>query len=124
MSFRSRANRVALVALVGAAVLAAPTAASQRTGLYGVVRKGPTQPVCSPDLPCTAPLASGKLLFTRAGRTTSTTTDVAGGYRIMLAAGTYSVRVGDGKRRVSPATIAVVSGRVRHVDFLVDTHIR
>ncbi len=55
--------------------------------LHGTVTRGPITPVCEVGTPCEGPAAHIALLFTRAGKTTKTTTGPGGGYRIRLAAG-------------------------------------
>jgi hypothetical protein len=111
-----------------AAVLAALVLASPAGGVYGVVRKGPTKPVCEVGMPCTAPALGVRLLFVRDGVVAGRVTTSAGGrYRVALRAGTYLVRTavkpGIG-RGLEPSRVVVPRSRYARVDFMLDTGIR
>jgi hypothetical protein len=95
-----------------------------RSGLHGVVTRGPVTPVCTAEEPCSEPAAGAVLVFSRRGG------DVArshvqpdGTYRITLPAGIYAVRVAS-SRPLEPQAARVIAGRYRHVDFSIDTGIR
>src|SRR5439155_188989 len=63
-------------------------------GLYGLVVRGPTKPVCSIGEPCSEPAAKTKLRFLRGGSVVSSVvTDMRGRYRVQLRPGLYTVRV-------------------------------
>jgi hypothetical protein len=119
---------LAFPVLAVALALAVPSAAKAppRSGLYGVVIRGPTMPVCQPRKPCSEPAPGLTLLFERAQRVRGrVTTGVGGRYRIELAPGVYEVRATKGFRRVpSPPTVRVVTGRFLRIDFFFDTGIR
>jgi hypothetical protein len=109
------------MALFLAAVLAV-------TGLHGVVRRGPTMPVCRAGTPCTAPAAGAVLVFRRTGHEAlRARADTRGRYAIRLAAGIYEVAVlpktaiGSGIR---PRRVRVTFGAWRRLDFVIDTGIR
>ena len=89
---------------------------------YGSVTIGPVTPVCQAGVPCDKPASHVKLIFTRLGRSVTTTTDGSGGYRIRIAPGIYAVRANEGMS-VRPRNINV---RVptTHLDFSIDTGIR
>lgn len=112
-------------ALALAVVSSAGAATGQ--GLYGVVTRSPTKPVCTPDYPCGEPAAHVTLRFYRGtALVKAVVTDRRGRYRASLRRGLYVVRV--------PGTRAIGSGidprlvRVgtswRHQDFDIDTGIR
>jgi hypothetical protein len=112
--------------LSGPAVSARNGTAKSASGLFGIVSRGPTKPVCEVNASCTAP-AKVTLIFSRRGHEVARThTGLSGAYRISLAAGSYAVsttlpvfgRVPD------PATVRVAKSRFREVDFMLDTGIR
>jgi hypothetical protein len=110
------------------AALAVSLATTPASGLYGVVRKGPTKPVCEIGTPCTAPAVALKLVFVRDGRIAAgVTTGTGGRYRLALRPGTYVVRtalkLGIG-RGLDPTRVVVPRARFARVDFMLDTGIR
>jgi hypothetical protein len=105
---------VALVAVVAALL----------SGLYGVVTRGPTTPVCKVGVPCSAPFAHATLVFTRPGVTRKATADAQGKYRVALPAGAWSVRVQGSPFGWKPRSVTVPSGRYARVNVDVDTGIR
>jgi hypothetical protein len=110
-----------LVTLPAAAVSAAP-----RSGLYGVVMRGPVTPVCRVGVPCDEPAAATTILFVRAHRAARVKTDASGRYRIRLAPGLYAVRTahtGLGSL-VEPRRVRVPRGRFAHANLFIDTGIR
>jgi hypothetical protein len=94
------------------------------SGLTGVVTRGPTTPVCRPDLPCSMPYAHAVLLFSRAGLTRSVRADAKGAYRVGLAPGRYVVRVEGAQFGWRPLFAVVPRGRYARVNVFVDTGIR
>lgn len=121
----TRASILALLLLV----LVAPAEASTGQGLYGVVTRSPTRPVCSNEEPCSAPAAHTKLRFLR-GTTfaASVVTDGRGRYRLRLPRGVYNVRVAGAPAggiggRIAPASVRVRAAW-RHQNFDIDTGIR
>jgi hypothetical protein len=93
-----------------------------RSGLYGDVRRGPITPVCVAEQPCDEPAAGALLLFSRNGREVARTKALAdGSYRVRMPAGIYVVRAA---RRIEPAKVHVVRGRMLRVNFSIDTGIR
>lgn len=115
--------RAVLLTALLALTLAAPAEPSTATGLRGHVIMGPLTPVCREGIPCDGPAKRVSLSFTSGGRTVATRTDLAGNYRLVLAAGTYRVHPGRG-RTIRPANVLVVLGRLRVVNFAIDTGIR
>jgi hypothetical protein len=117
--------------IIGSAlVLAAGTGAAVsgttvvRSGLHGVVTRGPVTPICTAEERCSEPAAGAVLVFSRSG------SDVArahvhpdGTYRITLPTGIYTIRVAS-LRPLEPQAARVIAGRYRHVDFSIDTGIR
>jgi hypothetical protein len=118
-------RRLIAVAAAAALTAVAPASSALSSGLRGVVKV--PRPVCLQDDPCDGAAAGIKLVFTRnnqvAGRVTS---GAEGRYRILLPPGTYTVTspATMTKSHASPSPVRVVAGRVRHVDFFVDTGIR
>ena len=110
-----------LVAL-GLVTAGGAAATSVRSGLYGVVIRGPIRPVCVAGQPCSAPAPGVVLRFSRGGRVAAEArTRRDGSYRVRLAPGRYSV---GGARRLEPRVATVPTGRFRRVDFSIDTGIR
>jgi hypothetical protein len=120
----------AAVVLASVALLAAGAAQATtvRSGLYGVVMRGPISPVCVAEQPCTEPARNVALLFSRDGRVIGrTVTDNAGRFRVRLPAGLYAVRRAASQgidRRLDPNQARIRAGRFSRVDFLIDTGIR
>jgi hypothetical protein len=120
-----RASILVLLALA----LVAPAGATAGRGLYGVVTRSPTKPVCSSEEPCSAPAVHTKLRFLRGtALVASVVTDVRGRYRLRLPRGFYVVRVagvpaGAMGGRITPATVRV-RAVWRRQDFDIDTGIR
>ncbi|MDX6424932.1 MAG: hypothetical protein QOD52_337 [Gaiellaceae bacterium] len=94
------------------------------SGLYGVVTRGPTTPVCRVDVPCTKPYGHSTLVFSRLGATQKVTTDAAGTYRVALPAGRWSLRVQGAQFGWRPSTVTVPSARYAKLNVFVDTGIR
>ena len=94
------------------------------SGLYGVVTRGPTTPVCRVDVPCTAPYGHSTLVFSRLGVTRRVTTDDKGKYRIGLTPGRWSLRVQNAHFGSKPAAVTVPSARYAKLNVSVDTGIR
>jgi hypothetical protein len=121
-------KRASILVLLATA-LVAPAGATTDHGLYGLVTRGPTKPVCSTDEPCSEPAAHTRLRFLRGTtRVATVVTDARGMYRIRLRRGLYAVRVGGAPAsgmggRITPATVRV---RVvwRRQNFDIDTGIR
>jgi hypothetical protein len=119
-------SRAASVIAVLCASLAAASGASATTsgsGLFGVVTRGPTAPVCVAGRPCSAPAAGAVIVFSRGGSAVARAiarTD--GSYRVRLAPGVYAVRATSGQ--LVPASVRVRAGGARRIDFSIDTGIR
>jgi hypothetical protein len=113
--------------LVLASLDATTTHAAQAGGLRGVVTRSPIMPVCMEGVPCSAPAKNTVLVFHRTGSDVRTRTDDTGRYRVALAPGTWNVSatrrvtIGSG---ITPRSVRVVAGRVRVVNFDIDTGIR
>jgi len=120
---------LAAAAIAGvAAALAAAGSGPGKSGLYGVVMRGPVTPVCMAGTPCDEPAKNFTLIFTPAhgGAATRVKTDSSGAYRVKLKPGRYNVATttkGLGSA-IEPASVTIRSGRCSKVDFAVDTGIR
>ena len=94
--------------------------------------RGPIAPVCAVDQPCDAPAKYVTLVFSRNGEVVRRTkTNDKGRYRVALAPGVYSVRLGKAQGQVQrigrgfqPTRVRVLANRFRRVDFSIDTGIR
>ena len=117
-----------LAVLVAAVACSAATGNAQepRTGLYGLVTRGPLSPVCGTELPCEGPAPDLRLVFSRNGVVSAATTTRADGtYRVRLRPGSYTVRVGQPRRTATkPANVTVTRKGFRRVNLFVDTGIR
>ena len=118
----------AAAAAIVIVVLTGPVAgAVTPSGLFGTVTKGPTQPVCRTDVPCTKPAAGVTLTFRRSNTAVARVrTSAFGRYRIRLAPGVYTVRTNAKPFGVIPfpQRAWVAKARFRRVDFEIDTGIR
>lgn len=123
--------RACLASMVTVLIVAVPAGSATANGLYGVVKKGPTKPVCRVGEPCDAPVQV-TLRFTRtttAGRTRlyAMRSKASGSYRIALPAGYYTVTTKEKigiDRNIRPRRVHV---RTRHwdkINFSIDTGIR
>ena len=100
----------------------------QHTGLEGVARRGPIQPVCRVDQPCDAPF-SARFQVRQGERLVATfQSDSAGRFRTSLTPGRYLVAPDASAPVLSPLsqTRAVTVGAhgLTHVDLDFDTGIR
>lgn len=117
-----------LVLVAAFAVLAAmPTASSasvaRRSGLHGSVRTGPTEPICTPGTPCTAPAAGVSISFVRNGVTHHARTDALGRYSIRLAPGKYAVLVANARFGYDPHSATVPRSRKATLNIRINTGI-
>jgi hypothetical protein len=80
------------------------------------------------EQPCDEPAKNVTLLFSRNGVVVArVVTDNQGRYRRRLPAGIYAVRrpvASAFDRKLEPNRVRVYAGRVRNVDFSIDTGIR
>jgi hypothetical protein len=118
-------------AIVGSGlVLAAATGAATsgttvvRSGLKGVVTRGPVTPFCAAEEPCSQPANGAVLVFSRRGSEVARAPVGPDGiYRITLPTGVYAVRAAS-RRPLDPQAAQVIAGHYRRVDFSIDTGIR
>jgi hypothetical protein len=116
--------RVAVVtALLVLALPAAAGSSTTTTGLRGHVTIGPLTPVCRPGTPCSGPAKRVTLSFRHVFVVTNATTDAYGNYMVKLGSGTYVVKANKGMS-IRPVSVSVVGGRMRVVNFAIDTGIR
>jgi hypothetical protein len=98
------------------------------TGLEGVVRRGPTQPVCRVGEPCDAPF-SAQFAVEQGGRVVATfASDSVGHFLIYLAPGSYTVVPAASAPLMSPGLqareVVVGPSGLTHVELDFDTGIR
>jgi hypothetical protein len=117
---------LAAIAIAISLATASAATATTRSGLRGVVRRAPISPVCIAEKPCSAPVKHAKLTFTRGTVSRSVFTDADGRYRVLLAPGRYSVRIGATVARFGskPQTAVATAGRITVRNFTIDTGIR
>jgi hypothetical protein len=117
---------LAAIAIAISLAAASAATATTRSGLRGVVRRAPISPVCIAEKPCSAPVKHAKLTFTRGTVSRSVVTDADGRYRMLLAPGRYTVRIGATVARFGskPQTAVVTAGRITVRNFTIDTGIR
>lgn len=118
----------ALVALATLVAASAAGAATNASGLHGLVTRGPVVPVCTAEQPCDGPAKNVTLVFSRDGRVVRrVATNEHGRYRVALPPGVYRVRLAARRtvgRGLEPSRARVVPNRSRRVDFSFDTGIR
>jgi hypothetical protein len=101
--------------------------AASRSGLYGLVMRGPTQPVCQVGTPCNGPASGLTLVFVRNGTTVARAkTSASGHYAIALAPAIYAVRYLPRGMGIPPrpSKVRVPAGAAKRQDFFIDTGIR
>ena len=124
-----RAVRVVALTLaalvVGSGLAGAANPRVVTSGLRGVVMRGPIKPVCDENDPCEEPAGGVVLHFSWRGVVVArATTGKAGGYRVKLRPGRYSVTSPSARRPgagLTPRLVRVPVGRVARVDFYIDT---
>jgi hypothetical protein len=115
----------AVLALLFCAGTGASTPRTSR--LEGFVLSAPSTPVCMPRVPCLRRAAGVVLGFERRGAVRGrVVTAKDGSYEVMLAPGSYAVRVLRplGVRRPTPAAVSLAAGQTKRVTFYLDTGIR
>jgi hypothetical protein len=90
--------------------------------LQGTVFRGPVTPTCVKGQSCSRPAPGVSLGFQKGGYVAWIKTRKDGSYKIAIPAGRYSVTVTGAP--VRPKQVSVKRGRVRHLDFVIDTRIR
>lgn len=120
---------LATLALVLAALATAAcaTATVPKTGVRGIVLRGPTQPVCQAGKPCDGPARGVTLVFSRAGAERARVkTGRDGRFTVALAPGRYGVRTTERVfgRTPQPATVTVPRTGYARVTLRIDTGIR
>jgi hypothetical protein len=91
---RAAAAALGAVLLVPALAVAASSEQRLAANVHGTLTRGPTQPVCVVEKPCSAPAPGVVLVFSKAGSDVKrVTTDRVGHFAVRLAPGTYGVRM-------------------------------
>jgi hypothetical protein len=124
--YNSRMRFLGAFVLALALVSSAAAASTARSGLRGVVVRAPITPVCVAEKPCSAPVKHAKVTFIRGTVSRSVYTGADGRYRVLLAPGRYTVKIGSTAARFGSKSLrAVVStGRITVRNFTIDTGIR
>jgi hypothetical protein len=99
----------------------------QGTGLEGMVRHGPVQPVCRVGQPCDAPFSAAFQVWQQQQLVTKFQSDSTGHYRVLLAPGAYTIVPDSGapiwpRRQAHDVTVGSVG--VTHLDLNFDTGVR
>lgn len=117
----------AAVAIMAAAC-GGPTSTTPTTGLAGTVVRGPVTPVCSVNVPCSAPFSAG---FTVDGNGTAVAhfrSDDSGHFTVMLVPGVYQVVPDADAPLLAPTsqvkTVTVQESGLTMVTLEFDTGIR
>jgi len=98
-------------------------ACAERSGVEGIVLRGPITPVCTAGDPCDAPVPDVNVQALQGESVVaSTTTDHNGRFTLLVAPGDYTVRALGGATR--PQQIHVSASKLTEVAFLIDTGIR
>lgn len=105
------------------AVYRHPACASTRTGVEGIVLRGPIAPVCVAGSPCEAPAYGVTVRALQNGNTVAATaTDKDGRFRLSLEAGDYTIQALG--RGTEPVDVHVSASKLTEVAFFIDTGIR
>jgi hypothetical protein len=98
-------------------------ACASRSGVEGIVVRGPTSPACAAGSPCSAPARDVTVQATKGGNVVaSTTTDNEGRFTLALHAGDYTISALG--RGTEPQDVHVTASKLTEVAFLIDTGIR
>ena len=123
--------RIALIGIAAAiaACASAGSSPSTKTGLTGVVMRGPVMPVCRVDVPCDAPFSATFNVERNGRRVTQFQSDTAGQFTVLLEPGTYAVVPNADAPVISPssqmkAVTVVDNGMLTVVRLTFDTGIR
>lgn len=121
------------VFLVTAAVLAtarcgSPTSPTPTTELTGTVLRGPVTPVCSVNVPCSAPFSAGFAVDRNGTAVSHFRSDADGHFTLMLPPATYHVTPDADAPILAPTTqkktVTVLNSGVTTVTLEFDTGIR
>lgn len=106
----------------------APTVATGKTGIDGVIRIAPIHPgPVRPGIESSRPLANTTFVATKASASTEFTTDEQGHFRVLLEPGQYSItKKGPASKigRCGPFDAFVATGQISHVEWQCDTGMR
>lgn len=100
-----------------------------KTGLQGVVVRGPIQPVCTENEPCNDEPFAASFTVEHAGKIVSSfNSDEEGKFLVYLKPGLYTIIPGDDAPIISPASqpkeVEVLAGELTTVTLSFDTGIR
>ena len=118
----------AALAIVTTAGCGGSTSATPTTGLTGTVTRGPVTPVCTGNVPCTAPFSAGFAVEGNGREVAHFRSDDTGHFTVMLAPGTYLVIPDSDAPLFAPSaqvkTVTVQNAGLTTVTLDFDTGIR
>ena len=98
------------------------------TGLTGTVVRGPVTPVCTVNVPCSAPFSATFTVKSGSSTVTSFQSDIQGQFKVMLYPGAYTIVPAFDAPMMSPSsqlkTVTVGSTGLTTVALEFDTGIR
>lgn len=107
----------------GAAIYRHFRCISAAADVVGIVKRGPTTPVCAASTPCYGPAAGVTVQAFGAGKLVAqTTTDSKGHFTFSLGDGYYTIHVL--ARHAETRTVHAARSAVVHLTLLIDTGIR
>src|SRR5262249_11760617 len=122
----ARWMRFASIALL--AGCGGPTTATVTTGLTGTVVRGPVTPVCTVNVPCSAPFSAGFTAMRNGAGIAHFRSDADGHFTVLLPVATYQVVPDADAPIIAPTsqvkTVAVASSGLTTVTLEFDTGLR
>jgi len=119
---------VIAAAALTASACGGPTSATPTSGLTGTVERSPITPVCSVNVPCSAPFSAGFTANRNGSAAAHFRSDSDGHFTVMLSAGTYQVVPDADAPIIAPTsqvkTVTVQNSGLTTVTLEFDTGIR
>jgi len=106
----------------------AATSPTPKTGLTGTVERGPVTPVCSVNVPCSAPFSAGFTVDTNGAVVAHFRSDAEGHFTVMLPPAVYQVIPDADAPLLAPSsqvkTVTVQGAGITSVTLEFDTGLR